>query len=130
MKMIPGQTEVLTVAIAAIAQPPIRHQRIHMDKQHPPSTFTSPQLKALDGSPGVPVYLPVATGPGCGVGTAGQCPGAHLPPEHPGGVPQGTPVPGGGCPIMWFSLGLCLGGWSNLRWAGESPHSIRNPGGG
>lgn len=127
IKIIPNRAERFPVVIAAIAQPPIRHQRIHTDKEHPPHTSTSLQLKALDLSPGVPVHFPVAAGPGCGVGTAGQCLGAHL---LPGGVSQGAPVPGSGCPVTRFSLGLCLGGWRNLCCAGESPHYIRNPGGG
>lgn len=99
MKMIPGWPERFPAAITAIAQPPTGHQRTHREKQHPPNTLSSSQLKAL-----VCLGIPV-----CFVGLAGQCLGVHLLPEHPK-----CPSAMGGCPIPQLSLGLCLG-------AGDTP---------
>lgn len=45
MKMIPGWPERFPAAITAIAQPPTGHQRTHREKQHPPNTLSSSQLK-------------------------------------------------------------------------------------
>jgi len=105
MKTIPSRAERFPVAIAATAQPPMRHRRIHADQERPPRTSTSPQLKALDRSPGVPAHVPIS-----------QHLGAHLRPEQRGG-------PEGG--LLSRRRGLRSGGCRNPGRAGESPGTRR-----
>lgn len=108
MKMSPGGAERFLAAIAATAQPPVRHQRIHTDTQHPSRSFISLRLEALDHSLGVLVHVPMATGQCLGVPSSLNTPG----------VLQGSPVPWGECPMMWVSLRQCFWGWRALAASG------------